>query len=254
MNSLMKHIKHTLPAALTALALALAAGSADAQITNGNFAAGLAGWTTAGDASVSHGAWLWLTTASATYADDVDAGLDAAGARNVSGNDPVAAGSELEAFVGIAPGALDDPANGIWTYEGSAASQTFTAAAGTRLTFQWDLGTLDQRSGDLTVADIAWVIVDGQVIALANSQDATTPATDGGDLTHTGWTDFSWTLATDGAHTVSFAIADVGDYIDTSTLAVTDVSLAGAVPESSSLALMAAGLGLVGLARRRRAA
>jgi len=48
-------------------------------------------------------------------------------------------------------------------------------------------------------------------------------------------------------------VADVGDYVDTSSLAIGDVGVAiPAVPETSSLALMAAGLGLLGLQVRRR--
>jgi hypothetical protein len=194
----MNTLKHLVPAAATALALALVAAPAGAQVVNGGFGSGLAGWTSAGDASAASGSGLWLTTASATYADDVDAGLDTAGARNVSGTDPLAVGTgsgSLESFLGLAQGALDPDASAfVYAYEGSAASQSFTADAGSRLSFAWDLGTLDTRA-DAALADVAFVVIDGQVITLADTLAATTATTTGGDLTHTGWSDFSFTFA-----------------------------------------------------------
>ena len=244
----------TVAAALSAIVLALAAGPAQAQIVNGGFN-GLAGWTTGGDAASVGGDHLVLTTSSnATHtdADDANAGL-ASGARNVSGADPLYAGGgtgSLEEFVGVAPGAFDpDPVNFVYAFEGSAASQTFTAAAGSRLSFEWDLSTLDQR--DPGLADYAFVVIDGQVIRLADAFAATTPTADGAYTAHTGWMDYATTFANGGAHTISFGIVDVGDVIDTSALSITGVDVS-AVPESSTLALMAAGLAMLALKRRRR--
>jgi len=246
-------MKQTIPAALSALALALAAGPAAAQVGNGNFN-GLTGWSTGGDAAAI-GGHLVLTNASASQQDDADAGLPA-GARNVSGNEPLVAGGgpgSLEEFLGVAPGAVDpDPASFVAAYEGSAASQSFFAAAGSQLTFQWDLSTLDARR-DAGLADVAFVVIDGQVITLGNTLAATSAIAGGDYASHTGWTNFSTTFASGGTHTISFGVADVGDYVDTSSLAIGDVGVAiPAVPETSPLALMAAGLGLLGLQVRRR--
>ena len=251
----MHNIRNT-SAALSALLLALAAGAADAQVVNGDFN-GLSGWTTGGDAASVGGNHLVLTTASSSQQDDFDAGL-AAGARNVSGNDPLNAGYQiapgaviLEDFFGVPLGSFDpDPANGVVAVEGSGASQSFTAAAGSHLTFQWQLGTLDQR--DPTTADYAFVIIDGQVTRLGDAFLASTANASADYAAQTGWLNWSTTFASGGTHTVSFGVVDVNDGLDTSALSVSGVSLVSAVPESSSLAMLAAGLGLLALQARRR--
>jgi hypothetical protein len=240
---------HIAPAALSALALALAAGSASAQVVNGQFDNGLAGWTTGGDAAVV-GNHLSLSNA-------YDATDDTAGAnRNLSGNAPLVSGQPggLEDGAGVAQQALDpNAAAGITATEGSVASQSFLAAAGSKLSFQWDLSTLDQ-SGDPSLADIAFVVLDGKLTVLGNALDAGTAIVGGSYAAHTGWADWSTTLANGGTHTVAFGIADIGDFVTSSALDVSDVTLTSpsAVPESSTLASMAAGLGLLALQARRR--
>ncbi|MGN6529916.1 MAG: hypothetical protein ACTHL8_26290 [Burkholderiaceae bacterium] len=235
-----------IPAALVALAAAFAP-AAQAQVVNGDFSAGLAGWSTLGDASVKTAdaaspTRLWLTTASVDYEDDLDAGLPA-GARNASGT-PAADIALVEPFLGVATYGLDDPAGPAAT-EGSAAAQAFTAAAGSTLRFSWDFGTLDP------VDDAAFVIVDGRLFTLATSTDATLPGIDG-NATHTGWADWSTTFAAGGAHTIAFGVVDRGDYDATSTLAIADVNLSiGAVPEAPVPALLAGGLALVAVGLRR---
>lgn len=244
----MKHLLSSkrAPAAL-ALAIALALPAAHADVVNGGFHDGLAGWSTDGDVSVQaqnavDPDRLWLTTASTGFADDVDFGFPAAGARNASGVAAVDNGTgALEAFTGAAPGAFGS------AFEGSAATQTFTAAAGQKLSFRWDLGTVD-TSRDAALADSAFVVIDGRVTTLGNILAANQPGTDG-NAASTGWASFSTTLAAGGLHTISFGVLDVGDYNGTSTLAIAGVSV---VPEAPSLAMFAAGLGLLSLSLRRR--
>ena len=239
-------MKQTIPAALSALALALAAGSAHAQVTNGNFS-GLAGWSTAGDAAsvASGGTHLVLTNAYSDGSDDAD-GIN----RNLSGQNPWLTGGgdgSLEQFVGVAGGAFDpDPVDFVQAVEGSAALQTFTAAAGSQLSFQWDLATT-QTDGDPTLADVAFVVIDGKVITLA----ATSALTGGDYATDTGWAAWSTTLTGAGSHTIAFGVVDVGSASNTSALSVTGVSVS-AVPESSTLAMFGAGVGLLAMLQRRR--
>ncbi len=242
-------MKHATSLKLAPLALALAALAqpAQAQVVNGDFSNGLAGWSTLGDASTKAAgaadpSRLWLTTASVAYDDDVDFGL-AAGARNGSGVAAVDNGmGDIEAFAGAPDGALQA------VYEGSAAKQSFNAGAGSKLSFHWDLGTLDPRTSASTF-DTAFVVIDGRLTTLGDVSAATQAGTDG-NATHTGWSAFSYTFANAGLHTIAFGVGDVGDYDATSTLAIAGVSVS-AVPEAPSLALLAAGLGLLGVARRR---
>jgi MYXO-CTERM domain-containing protein len=237
----------TLPATVSALALALVAGSAHAQVAKGSFGNGLAGWTTGGDAAVV-GTHLTLTNAYTDGSDDADGVV-----RNLSGNAPLASGQPggLEDMAGLAQHALDpDAAAAITATEGSVASQIFLAAAGSQLSFQWDLSTMDQ-GGDKSFADIAFVVIDGKLITLGSALDAASPLAGGAYAAHTGWADVSTTFATGGSHTVSFGIADIGDYAVSSALDIAAVNVSS-VPESPALALMAAGLALLALQRRRR--
>ena len=243
-------MKQTSFAALSAIALALAAGSADAQIANGNFN-GLDSWSTAGDAaSVSTGgSHLVLTNAFSDGFDDLS--TDGKN-HNVSGNDPWPTGGgagSLEEFVGVLGGAFDpDPANFVQAYEGSAALQTFTIAKGGNLSFQWNFSTTE-TSGDPTLADIGFVVIDGKVITLANT--LATSAISGGDYAaETGWESWSTMLGA-GSHTIAFGVVDVGSTTDSSALSVTGLG-ASAVPESSTLAMFGAGLGLLAALQRRR--
>lgn len=226
--------------------------AAQAQVFNGGFESGLAGWTTLGDASTQGGTplgaqQLWLTTASSLYQDDFPA---APGARNRSGNGAADVGvpGGVEAFAGLALGALDpDAPNGIYAYEGSVARQQFVAAAGDRFSFAWDLGTSD------TQGDVAFVAIDG-VLTVLGASGPTSLAGTLGNTWRTGFSTFSTTFATGGSHTVAFGVVDVGDFSVTSTLAIDGVQIGdvAVVPEPSGalLGLACAGL-LAGWVRRR---
>ncbi|MGE5451311.1 MAG: PEP-CTERM sorting domain-containing protein [Acidobacteriota bacterium] len=248
--------------AVAAVASSVAAAQAQAGVVNGRFTAGLTGWQTLGDASVQNASnavglpldtsrALVLTTAS-LYDDDV-AGQDAA--FNLSGIGAVdvnSAGGVAE-FAHADPTSLElDPvAHSISAIEGSAARRTLTVQAGDTLSFNWNL-----FSRDRDMPDTAWLILDlhtgpAQVITLASAAAATQPLPGGADaLQQSGWQSFRHTFTSGGAATLTWAIADMNDWGQTSMLALSTVQVTPSVPEPASLLLMLAAGGAVGVQRR----
>jgi PEP-CTERM motif len=217
------HTKHLIASAGVALLAALG-GNAHAQVSTGT----LTGWSVLGDA-VTQGGAITVTTAF----------LDAAGdqAHNLSGNS-AALISDVETAAGVAPFALDLPVDHYGT-EGSVVSQSFTAAAGQALNFEWSFATFDD-----TYLDHAFVVIGGELFTLA------TTAQPGGGLQS-----FSHTFAQGGQVTLAFGVVDTDDVDGVSSLSISNLQLgtvAAPVPEPQTYALMLAGLGLLaGVARRR---
>lgn len=252
----------SLRAPIAALVLGLAASAHAAPLSNGDFSAGLAGWTTAGDAGVAQGTLfgelnigntprLLLGTASSIYQDDDPA---TAGHYNLSGQGPLEGGLALENSVNVAPGAFDGIDSGNYLMEGSSASQTFNVQAGDILSFDWQFFTRE-GAGGLKLGDSAWLVLttasDTQLTKLGDT--ASLSLLDLGQ----GWNASSLstqsiTFSQAGSVTLAWAVGDVRDYVGTSLLSIGNVSVT-AVPEPGSVALLMAGLSIAGLAARRRA-
>ncbi len=242
MNFLPKQVVAAALVALAGLASTQAGAQVSGAISNPGFETGLTDWTTAGDASTSTASFsegsqaLWLSTEAVGDPDGL----------NASGTDPLAAGAGLETALGLSDGALDT-ANG-WAAEGSLAGQTFTAQDGAVLRFSWNFSTAE-TSTDAALADYAFVVLDGQFITLASVAQASGLGSVAGYQAETGWRTSWLALSGSGPHTLYFGVVDVGDFSVASALAVD--GLAVAVPEPSGLALMLAGLGLLGALRRK---
>lgn len=203
--------------------------------------ASAAPWTLYGDAVALPNGGHTLTTASGF---DDDAPL-ADGALNLSGNDPLLAGLDFETALGFAPGAFDLSAVQQAT-EGSAVFSLFTVEAGQQLSFEWQLSTRDVGEG--FGLDYAFVVVGDALYRLGTAAQAALPGS-GSYLASSGWQTFSHTFTEAGTYRVLLGVLDVGDFAGTSALSVSAVS---AVPEPETLAMLLAGLGLVGGAVRRR--
>ena len=214
------HTKHLIAGASLALLAALG-GNAHAQVSTTT----LVGWDVLGDAVSQNGA-ITVTTAF----------LDGAGdeAHNLSGKSAEYI-SDVEAAAGIAPLALDLPVDHFGT-EGSVVSQSFMAAAGETLSFDWSFATFETK-----YLDHAFVVIDGQLFTLA------TTAQPGASLQS-----FSYSFAQGGPATLAFGVIDTDDVDGVSSLRISNLQLVTApVPEPQTYALMLAGLGvLAGVARR----
>lgn len=238
----------SLPTLLTAVLASLSAQQALASgLQNGQFTQGLSAWQTAGDASVQSGSVLGVNLGPApalvlgtatTWADD-DAPA-AAGAFNVSGLDPLAAGevAGLEALLNLPTSAM-----GPNHYEGSSALQTFDVQAGQQISFDWRLLTRD-NSSHLAEPDTAWLVWNqgNQASLQALGDVANTPmqASTGGWL-DSGLHHIAFTSTYTGMVSLGFAVSDTNSFSNTSLLTVQNVSVS-AVPEPQSVALALVGL------------
>jgi hypothetical protein len=220
----MHHFKLFTAAGLLASAL-LGVHTAQAQIVNGDFSAGLTGWTVKGDA-VTSGGTLMLTTA-ATVEDDASLNLSGNSALDVNVLGPAA---------GVAPSAFDLAA-GLPTgaaYEGTLVQQSFVAAAGQTLSFSWFFST-----PETTLQDHAFVVLNGQVNTLATGTNV-------GNTINT----FSRTFTQSGPVLLSFGVVDTEDFSVVSKLSISNVQIT-AVPEPAAWLLMVLGAGVICQRRRR---
>lgn len=249
-----RHLHHLV--ATTTLALA-ALGSQAAAIP-----LDLAQWNPQGDVSVQTGQVLGLPlgtaptlvlgTASLAYQDDAPA---LAGAFNVSGQEVVSAGFDLEAGVGLAPGALDDATLGP-AYEGSSALWHGQVQAGDTIAFNWRLLTTGHTS-PTPLPDTAWVIWQqgGNTSATRLADTENTPMSPiSGVWLDSGWQGWRFTATQAGAFSLGFAVADVNSFDASSVLAIQHITQTSAVPEPGSVLLVLAGLAvMLFISNRQRA-
>jgi len=126
--------------------------------------------------------------------------------------------------------------------DGTILSKNFTLGAGSTVSFQWDFHAGDYAPYD----DFADVVIGSQVFSLASVATV-------GDYGDSGLQSFSYTLGSAVTGPVEFVVSNYGDNSVSSTLNISNVNVS-AVPESTNLALMMAGMGLLGVVARRRKA
>lgn len=221
MNKSLRNIASLSLSLVAGATLALAAGGAHAQANTGS----LAGWTALGDASAASGA-ITLTTAF------LDGGSDQAG--NVSGTSAVDY-LALTAALSQPADALDVPFEE--ATEGSLVMQTFNMLAGQQLSFTWSYTTVETL-----FSDRAFVSINGTLSTLATLLAPGAPSNV-----------LSFTAASSGPVTLAVGVVDTGDYLGVSRLTIGNLQVS-AVPEPASLAMLLAGLSLVGAAAARRRA
>ena len=233
----------TLKTTLAALSVGFAASTAFAAgVTNGDFASGnLTGWTTTGNVAVDTTAQFGAAPAGFT----AQAVLGTAGTSGFLFGGSAVAAATLESFAGLGAGAL----TAMNATVGSGLRTDFTAAAGARLTFRWQLMSDDPQ--DAPADDTAYLVLDSTLIKLTSVKTATFLGSTASPMfDETAYLTFTSAPLTAGAHSVSLGVFDGSDTLGASALAVTGVTLAP-VPEPASALLLIGGAALLGLIKRR---
>jgi hypothetical protein len=254
---LMMRGDRTRVALVVVVGLAWSGAARASSVINGGFESGLTGWSAIGDVS----------TVGAPFGSGPIAGSSNALLTNhgdFSGGDAVSDAS-LEAFLGLGSGDLDVLANSIDgdlpdAIEGSAIRQTFTAAAGDTISFDFNFITTEQTTG---ANDFAFVCltVDGVLAVLVDTthssffiSGASLPVDGFEQRTEheTGVLGFSHTLATGGAVGLGIGIVDNSDELVTSGLLVDSVSVTPVPVPAAAWGGLALIGGIAGVARLRR--
>jgi hypothetical protein len=184
-------------------------------LINGSFEAGdSSNWETTGDINIR-------TTDIGVNPTD---GLFQAFITNGLGT--TASDNDLEAFLGLASGTLDNLGNGN-AIQGSAIKQTFTALAGDTLTFDWNFFT-NESTPSLTSNDFAFYTIDFTPSAVELA-DTTSPnfsrSSVANYIKQTGYQTVSINISQTGTYTLGLGVVDVDDDIVNSALVVDNVQL-----------------------------
>jgi hypothetical protein len=261
---------------------------ADVLTTNGSFESGdFTGWLTAGDTLVVNSSF-GVTPANGTYQALIS---DAPGGPNVANKSypfiPISSGAfngggsysgnqafvmvpfgpsccyGMDTFLGLAPGSLSAWAHAYFspsgfpvavTQAGSAIQQSFTAAAGDLISFNFDYLT--------NFGSFAFLDLDGTLTVLSPQTCESYPgAVDGKYGSYSSPTGFqiecaqqlfSTRLDTTGTHTIAVGVIRYESDDDANSAILVDNFVLTAVPEPSTWLLLASGLvGIVVLKRRQ---
>jgi hypothetical protein len=228
-------------AAITAATLGLA-DSSHAAVSNGDFSAGLAGWSTAGNVGVDAASAYGPPPAGFSS----QAIMGTAETTSFLFGGSMAGAAALESFAGLPAGAL----SGIGGLVGSGLSQKVTTAAGEAIAFSWKFMSNEPQNSPAN--DRAFLVLDGVLTTLTTVQTATFVGSSLSPmLDETAYASFSTGPLGAGSHTLVFGVIDIPDSLGASALAVTGVAVA-AVPEPGSWALMLGGVAALGSLVRRR--
>ncbi len=119
--------------------------------------------------------------------------------------------------------------------------QVLNVGAGDMLSLDFWFGLTSQDTGVTGFEDLAFVAIDGQIVQTFTL----------GMLPSVG--QFTYQFLTGGPVTLAFGIVDINDYAGVSEFRLDNISVS-AVPEPETIAMLLAGLGVIGATVRRRRA
>lgn len=220
-------------------------------ITNGGFESGnFTGWSTIGDTLVVNGSF-GVTPAGGTYQALITNGPSPSSG-SFSGNNSVDVTSivynPLDPFLGLPIGSVKQFSNAIGhflAFEGSAIQQSFTANAGSILSFKWNYLTDEGLP-----IDFAFAVLDGSLILLADSS-TTQPGSGTLFAYESGYHTFATTLTGSGTHQIAIGVVDTGDPAVNSGVLLDDFTIR-ALPEPGTLLLLISGLACLCTLHRTR--
>ncbi len=183
-------------------------------------------WEIFGDVQASSPSQANLST-DGLFFDDTDLGGNN-GDFNFSGNPAGFVGfvsPDLSEFLEITVDQLDI---GGFAYEGSAIKQTINVNAGDKLKFSWNFLTnetfLDTDPLRGSFIDYSFLLVDNQMIPLADINDATLNSASIFDQ-ETGLQNYEYTFNNGGTYKIALGLVEIDDFAVTSALTVENIRL-----------------------------
>lgn len=232
-----KLVKHSTSTAwlvsLMSLSSLLGASPSHGAVVNGGFETDdFTGWSRIGDTSIQTANSIGSSPTEGFFEAFLSTASVADDNFNFSGTDAVPS-SDLETFLGLGSGSLNNLGNGGFfpVIEGAAIKQAFTANAGDTLSFNYNFLT-DESPQSEYYNSFAFIVVNTSTNELADTFSILNPSSTFFNQ-ETGFQSFSTALPTSGTYTLGLGIVDRGEAFS-SGLLVDNVQTTP-IPEPSSI-------------------
>ncbi|MGF1482060.1 MAG: pre-peptidase C-terminal domain-containing protein [Cyanophyceae cyanobacterium] len=184
------------------------------ELENGSFDGTFGSWQTIGDTSIENADFGVTPT---------DGSFQALIANGVSDSGAAVTTSDLEEFLDLSPGLLDNLSNGDVT-EGSAIKQAFVVNEGDVLTFDWNFLT-NESTPEETFNDFAFFSVSSPTIKLADTTEPSLETLAVGFNEETGFRTAAVGFSESETVTLNLGVVDVEDNNVNSALIVDNIRI-----------------------------